>query len=427
MHRIIRGIHSAVAAACITGSALSGAWAADSTSDEKKPEENKTVVFDHAMGLASQSFIRQVKDGGTITVKIINTATNCFDYNVLKAPIAPQAGALGEPTKILTITHEKEYGGYIVQITPVANPNDACKKSSLKGASLMIFVETSDIEVAFGGGFTVSSLTDKVYAARTDPNTGNDVVVRDQAAEDDFALGVAALIHVYGNTWPKWVPAISFGLGVSESSTASYYIGPFWRIGKQAFIGGGIVFGSVDRLPSGVQEGDVITDPNLLARTDSKIDSAAFFGLSYTFLGGGQQAFQKPFQTAAGTEPAPSSGKGGGQAPPDGTEPCAKHFAYEIYSPQKDAKIDITPPQKVKIVGKLDCILGSGEKLTLTVRDGQNNERGDAVDAKVEADGTFSKEIQVKSIGESQVHIQVKDSSNKPVPGAEGRHHFVLE
>jgi hypothetical protein len=277
---------------------------------------DQAIVFDHIKNAPSASYFLRLKPKEEFVIKITNTAPQCFDYQVESVPKSGSE-AKGLTTVPLEVVHDEKYGGYIVDIRRKSNPEDPdCNTlqdmKGLKDATIIIAVETLGVEVAFGGGFTISQLTDPVFAARPAAGGGS-VVERDKSAEDDFSLGVAAFLHVYGKSWPKAAPAVTFGLGINGANEATYYVGPFWRLGDQAYLGGGVVFGSVARLPTGVHTGDPITDPNVLTDLPTRTDAAAFVGFSYTFLGN-KEAFQKPFKSVDASQvpvagPAPDKGK----------------------------------------------------------------------------------------------------------------------
>jgi hypothetical protein len=285
--------------------------------DDASKDDTQTIPFNHAKDGPSAAFSLRLKPKEKFVIDITNTAEKCFDYDVENVPFhGAQAGDIGRTEVSLPIVHEDKYGGYIVHIRRKKDLEEVCNAApakDLKDATIIIAVETLGVEVAFGGGFTISQLTDPVYAARPAAGGGS-VVERDKSAEDDFSLGVAAFLHVYGKSWPKAAPAVTFGLGINGANEATYYVGPFWRLGDQAYLGGGVVFGSVARLPTGVHTGDPITDPNVLTDLPTRTDAAAFVGFSYTFLGN-KEAFQKPFKSVDASQvpvasPATDNGKG---------------------------------------------------------------------------------------------------------------------
>ncbi|ANM30643.1 hypothetical protein ABI59_15270 [Acidobacteria bacterium Mor1] len=264
----------------------------------------KELPYDHSSG-KNASFQIALKAGEEFILQINKTAKECFDYNVEKVERAPEPGEQGDDgitTKNpIKVTHDGNVGGYIFNITKIEGRRPAAcstaPHSELENAVVIVAVSDSGADVDFGGGFTISELTSPVFGSRDD-GSGQDVIFRDDDAEDATNLGVAAFIHVRGKNWGKGYPSLSFGLGVSDASETTYYAGPFWRIGKQAYIGGGIAFGSVDRLPAGVRAGDPITDPGVLGNLGSRTDTAAFIGFSYTFLGN-ENAFKKPFTSVS--------------------------------------------------------------------------------------------------------------------------------
>ncbi len=120
-----------------------------------------------------------------------------------------------------------------------------------------------------------------------------DIAVRDRDAEDDQALGFAGFIHMNHRRWKNWAP-LSFGLGIGEESKLSFFLGTSWELYDKAYLTGGWNWASVDRLPSGQQLNQPLTDPNALSNLDSRIDSDFFIAVSYTFLGD-RAPFKKPF------------------------------------------------------------------------------------------------------------------------------------
>ena len=258
------------------------------------------VTFDHKGPQRTAIHRLALQDGEAFEVVITNTAEACFDYSVSRVvgKRAPQlTGGLVLRPKVLTLVHDKRYGGYIVSIQRSStDDDDECAQApaaSLENSSVIISVETPSWELAVSGGFTVNGLTNPVYGSVKN-DAGQDIVVEDLDARDDASLGVASLLHVYHQSQPPWVPSLGFGLGINEASKPAYYIGAFWRLGRVAMIGGGAVIGSVARLPVGVEVGGELSDPNLLANLPTRVETQWFVAISFSFLGG-REPFEKPF------------------------------------------------------------------------------------------------------------------------------------
>ena len=158
----------------------------------------------------------------------------------------------------------------------------------------------------FAGGFTTSKLTDPEYGSMPcEHDAAQQCVFRDGDKESDARLGFAGFVHMSHSKSPN--AALSFGLGINDSTGVSFFLGPSWRLGGKAFVTLGVNLGQIERLPTGVEVGKPISDPNLLNNPGSRTGAAAFLGFSYTFIGGTKDALEKPFQTppAAPVTPAP--------------------------------------------------------------------------------------------------------------------------
>ncbi len=283
--------------------------------------ETDEVVFDHKAPLSQEGLLlasarTSANDGEIIRVKILNTDSKKFTYQIAGIPVPVTGngpgirdGADKSDTVNLTIVHSGQFGGYTITATPT--PRDTTKTKSeseseaeaedqdkLPRAVFTIRVETHKWNIGFGGGFTVSTLTSPAYGVETRVNAdaSEDLIVRrEEHRESEVSLGVASLVHVWHSRHP-WLAA-SFGLGLQSDTGASYYFGPSWRMGNKGALTAGVVFGNVDTLPSGTQEGQVLNDSNALNNLGSKIQSGFFVGFSYGFLGNDGEHLQKPFAT----------------------------------------------------------------------------------------------------------------------------------
>ncbi|MEL6951252.1 MAG: hypothetical protein AAGM16_14180 [Pseudomonadota bacterium] len=282
------------------------------------------VEFTHFNG-QDESRAISVKPGEEIKISIKDTYPDAFSYEVggvlLKTPAAPARAGLtiDQKTDLTTHTisqpHDPKYGGYIVKVLlkdkaagPVKVAIGGGKTKDLSETTFMIVVEQRVWDVDFAGAFTISDVTDPVYA--TVPRTNEDgevenVLIRDSGAEDSQSLGLAGMIHLYHVDRPQW--AWSFGLAVSDTSETSYMTGPSYRFSDRAAVTLGYQWAPVDRLPAGTNEGDLIDDPNVLSSLDTRVDGGVFLSFSYSFIPGVRGFFEKPFKGAFGSTDASSA------------------------------------------------------------------------------------------------------------------------
>ena len=385
-----------------------------------KPRHERT--FDHAAGSTSASYHLRLREGETVDIKFTNTATGCFDYGVEKVErLTPESGVTttkGDPQKTVTIVHEAKYGGYVVTATRTSDEGECGTGGveKLPDVTIVIVAETEGIEVAFTGGFTFSDLTNPVFA--TGEKDGKQIVIRDTQAEDEVSLSVGTFIHVYGKNWSRWAPALSFGLGIGEESTTTYYLGPSWRIGSQAFLTTGIMAGSVDRPPAGVNVGDELMDANALNNLGKKTDTGVFLAFSYSFLGGGKAAFEKPFK-------APDSNQGGGggssasatQPPPPPAAPQECSTTTTAPTFDKPAKESQVSTAALEFSGKAGCKPPTSGGFTVAIeviKDGDNVAFNSIV-AGLKTDGSFTAKGKVYEAGEYTASTTVLDASSQAV------------
>lgn len=277
----------------------------------------KTVTFAHqgcALATGAEecraSYVLDVADGETFLVAIEKTIPKQFTYTVAGIELPETLGRESDDGRVETKTipqrHDARYGGYIVTI------RRSKTGESLPNATLVIAVRTIGWRVDFGGGFTATGLRNQAYGLRDEPGptagTTTTRIVRNRDLEDDASLGAATFAHLHHTRVP-W-GAISFGLGLSLNRTPStaYYLGPSFRFGDRGAITFGAVLGPERVLPVGLREGDVVTDrttiANALATGATRNRMRWFIGVSYSFLGGGTSALNKPF---AGSPEAPTT------------------------------------------------------------------------------------------------------------------------
>lgn len=271
-------------------------------------EDAHLLAYNHFEQNKSLSFSIEASDGDTIVVEVADTCPGQFDFRVEGIERAPEV--LGprslEPcaaaTKEVRWTHEGRYGGYLLRISapsPVLVRKAGAQPDTKELGSVVLIVHIRDTGWALevGGGFTIDGLVSPRYALET--RTGNGVaatfVTRDEAADDAATLGVASFVHAFHHKAP--LVALSFGLGLGESSRARYYTGLSLRLGSKFALTGGVAWGNVDRLPAGVTTTTPVTDPNILNELPTRVGVKPFFALSYGFLGS-RDPLAKPFAGA---------------------------------------------------------------------------------------------------------------------------------
>lgn len=249
---------------------------------------------------------------------IENTDPSRFDYLLygvvpLKEP-PPQLKATDGTTLQLSASllppkesparvHSATFRGYVLEIAQKAgappvpatclsqggNPQTPC---NLKDLTVVLEVPESSWEVEGGGAFTVSTLTDpKFYLV---PQGQANRVQEDTEARDQAKLGIAAFAHLHHRRFPKW-DILSFGLGVNDAGRTSYFFGTGLRLGGKVTVLGGAVLGQVDRLPTGVNTTDPVSDANVLSSLGRRTAWGGFFAVTFSFVGNALDELKKPF------------------------------------------------------------------------------------------------------------------------------------
>ena len=335
---------------------------------------NKKIEFDHkgcapADGECRASYVIDLAAGESMDIVIHHTLPNDFRYTVAGILLpkgsdgfsAQSADSLRDTT--LTQQHDARFGGYIVTI------HKKLEAQKLPNVTLVIAVRTSAYQASFGGGFTWVRLKSPLYAIRdsaitasgTTPASTQSKLVRDADREDDGSYGVATLVHLYHTNTPDW--AISFGLGLSlnDLTKTTYYFGPSRRFGDRGALTVGAAYGPVRTLPVGMRENDVVTDKTTLANSllnpPTRNAGAFFIGMSYSFLGTGVEALNKPF---AGAAPGSNTPAAPAPAPAPDTSPIVDAAATNA-SPNSGDEVEIiiktknfADPTKETVVVKLD-------------------------------------------------------------------------
>lgn len=280
------------------------------------------VEYDHSKGGDAEYKIR-VSDDESFRVLIKNTCPKEFGFEVKAVPGAPPRpeAARGCTTSNYTfpITHQKENGGYIVQIRKKKEGSvTTTGGAELKNATLIISVITRAWAYDFSSGFSLSRLTDPEFGLVTREVDGEEKLfaVRDLEAEDDVEQGLVSFINIFHKRVPSF--GLSFGLGIGEDAQTTYYVGPSWRWGDHGALTAGIAFGEVDRLKAGTDLSQPV-EADFLQDLGSHTKSDFFVAFTYSFLGG-RDRLEKKFQTLeAGS--GQSTGTSGGQTPGPGTQP----------------------------------------------------------------------------------------------------------
>ena len=279
------------------------------TDPEREPIATGYVAdFNHR---ASGTMARRLylNDGDILTIAIHETCASQFSYNVqgvreeqpeqLTAATIEQKG-YGYPrltTKTMGIVHNADYGGYYVHVTDTS-PSAACRNSDesaigLGNATFIIHTPKRVWTASVSGAFTINGLTNPIFFATADGNVAVDADNRDIAKP-----GVATFVHMYNERW-NWSTRFApmFGLGITDDNQTEYYFGGGVRLGDQATINTGVVFGPVSRLPAGTKS---LADNQLLTDLPTRIVARWFFGISVSIINVGIGQLQGPFAGASG-------------------------------------------------------------------------------------------------------------------------------
>jgi hypothetical protein len=280
------------------------AWCAIAGAATPAAETTQHITYNHFDQNKSLSYSIDAAPDETIVLQILDTCPDGFTFEVKGIAKAPELPTRAVPpgecvaaAKEMTWKHEKKYGGYLLMITAPA-PVSVQKGDTVKqldSVVLVVHVQDTGWALEVGGGFTVDGLVDPRFALEA--HDGAQYVVRTEDTDDAARLGLATFVHAFHHKVPQL--ALSFGLGLSEASRATYYTGLSLRLSSKAALTGGVAWGKVERLPAGVTSTVPVTDPNILNDLPTRVSAKAFFALSYGFLGTADR-LSKPF---AGTEP----------------------------------------------------------------------------------------------------------------------------
>jgi hypothetical protein len=288
----------------------------------KAPEPD--VTFEHLDG-KPRIYSLDLNHGQRFVVRIDKTCLSAFDYSyegVVRGrgpeeqTDAPKAKKPLE-SKDLAIVYDQQYGGYVFHIAakPGVVAGDECTDGEkLPPLSFIVSVNQRSWNLSFSGGFTVSGLTDPEFSIVTTDGVKN--VIREHEKESTRRLGAASFVHLFNDDiqWKHLHPAIGFGLGINDDNRTEYMVGGALRFADKATINVGRVWGSIDRLPNGINFDTPINDDNVLANKGKQVVSRWFFALTYSFIDT-KDRLTKPFapdrgQAESTTEEAASAARG---------------------------------------------------------------------------------------------------------------------
>ena len=256
-------------------------------------ENRQTITIDHLSSQES-AYTLYLENEEQFDVEITNACPQWFEYairGIAEAQPGRRAGTAEQP-RIMTVTHNGQYGGYIVTISERSS-GQACEEGHVP-KSFIIFTPDTGLALEVAGGFTINGLTDPVFSLGTDPhNSANRVISSDSIKGDDVALDLGAFAYFYHRQTWSWLAGV-FGLGWAESE-AQYYGGLGVRLGRVGIVSGGIVYGPVARLPAGSFVGQQTNDPNVLSDLPTKNRRSWFVSISLSIINNVDDRFRKPF------------------------------------------------------------------------------------------------------------------------------------
>jgi hypothetical protein len=335
----------------ILAAAVFAGRAVDARSEDHGP---KDVVYNHLKGGAT-SFVRDLKNGEQIFIVINDTCPTQFEYEVegfeKETPPPSIRYDFDLSTKKVPLVHDSRYGGYLVHMRKVEG-RSACKGGdALVSKTLLISVRDITWDISFTGGFTVSSLTNPVFAIETDPDGTTKRVIEDSEKKDAVNLGIGAFVHVFHQRLPWLAPA--FGLGIRSDSKTEYFLGGAVRLSDKAAINAGVAFGPVTRLPAGVDPDDAVTDDNLLTTLPTRTAPGFFVALSYSFLNA-RSHLDKPFAGGSSEQPVTTPAKSGDEP---GASPEATACQVDVVESDR-TKLEFGPEaaeRSIQLIGSDNC------------------------------------------------------------------------
>jgi hypothetical protein len=305
----------------------------------------KEIRFNHLETTGDRAYELNLSNGEPFNVVIEQTCEPVFAYEVRgiyrsEEPTEQPSVAAGGPltTKTLTIVHDDQYGGYIVSLTRTAAGKPCVNSDGLQSRTLIISTRKLDWDLAFSGGFTVTSLTNPVFFVRPHPTvTGQSQVQEDVEARDDANLGIGTFVHIYHHRLP-WLAGV-FGLGIREGNRTEYFLGGGIRFNDKATLNLGYALGPVERLPNGVNTTDPVSDPNVLNNLSTRNRGGVFVGITYSFINV-RQKLEQPF---AGSE---TQGQESANAPADTRAACTVSLdpqELDVEAEGGTSEVQVTP------------------------------------------------------------------------------------
>ena len=281
------------------------AWLLATCPAAAQSEQRPTVYFDHRAGQVAASTL-YVEDGDIFTIAIENTCESRFAYDIRsirqEEPRPTQAsvpkGSLSVLlTKRMDVVHNDTYAGYFVDVTERPTPPAApCTEGTgLASTTFVVLTPKRGWALSFSGGFTVSGLRDPVYGLDAENKLADD-----PGKMNDARPGIATFVHMYDQRWSWQWTVPMFGLGIRDSNQPEYYFGVGARLGDKATVNGGLVLGPVSRLPGGVRIGQAAPDDKVLTDLPTRMVPGWFVGISYSFIGGGEDELRRPFAGSGG-------------------------------------------------------------------------------------------------------------------------------
>jgi hypothetical protein len=346
------------------------------------------VEFDHSDG-TPKIFSLALSHGQKFTVRIAKTCPDAFDYSYegVKSGTRAQAALAALSDKDIDVVYDQQFGGYVFSIKAKegVNAGETCTGGeTLKPTTFIVSVRHETWNLSFSGGFTISGLTDRVFALKTE--NAVKTVIEEPDKEDSHKLGAASFVHLFHDNvaWKQLQPALGFGLGINGDNRAEYLVGAGLRFGDRATFNVGRVWGSVARLPNGVTLGAPATDDNVLNNLGSQVVSRWFFALTYAFIDT-KDRLLKPFAQE-------SAGGGAG-----GTAAEAKAAGAVTEDALEAVKAAAADPKTYEGVGALKSMLDAS---------GANKVDICGADAKASADGkSIEATVHLKAASNAQLGI----------------------
>ena len=304
--------------------------------------------------------------GDTVLFHVIDTNDACFTYNA-EEDTTPRAEANRRgktAVDLLPIKHDEATTSYRIRVRKRAGCTDADGLDEVEWE-----VPVRELwNLAFAGGAGRHDLVDPRYFLKEEsrdvdnnpqtPAVAGFVVTRNPDADDDFKVEGTALSHLYlSSTLVRGVSVAPLSFGISiDRDRPSYLLGSSFRFGSRAFLTIGRIFGTRQRLPTALAEGDFTDDANALADLPTRAAESWFVGVSFSFLSSGvADLFRSRVGVPQGPKPAPQPGGTTANTPPAPTAPEIK----------LDPTAASNPTEKITITGSGFSAPESGNQLLI--------------------------------------------------------------